>query len=78
MLLPIVAAFLSGSVADGPRLAARPARPDFDAQQMVCRYEPEPSSRLARRKICRTAGEWAEERRLEQGNLRRNQYNGAQ
>ena len=78
MLVPVFLAFLSSTVADGPRLAARPARPDFDPEELVCRVEPEPSSRLARRKICRTAGEWAEEKRLEQGNLRRNQYNGAQ
>jgi hypothetical protein len=77
MLMPLVLALLAQS-GGGPRLAARPAPPGFDPRDMVCRYDREPGSRLARRKVCRTAAEWAELRRLERGNLERHQYNGAQ
>ena len=75
MLTTLVLAMLA---ANGPRLAVRPGRPDFRPDQLVCKFEREPSSRLAHRKVCRTAAEWEEERRIEQGNLRRQQYNGAQ
>ena len=75
MLMPIVLAMLATG---GPRLAVRPGRPDFDPDETICKMEREPSSRLARRKVCRTAAQWEEERRLERGNLFRHQYNGAQ
>lgn len=77
MLMPLVLALLAQS-GGGPRLAARPAPPDLDPRDTVCRYDREPGSRLARRKVCRTVAEWAEVRRLERGNLERHQYNGAQ
>ncbi len=78
MLVPLVIALLAQPVTGGPRLAARPGPPDFDPQQMICKYDREPGSRLARRKICRTAAQWEEERRLDRGSLVRHQYNGAQ
>lgn len=78
MLMPLVLAALAQSAISGPRLAARPAPPDFDPQETICKYDREPGSRLARRKVCRTAAEWEEERRLERGNLGRHQFNGAQ
>ena len=77
MLLPLALALLAPSAA-GPRLAVRPGPPDFDPGEMICKLEREPSSRLARRKVCRTAAQWEEERRIERGNLDRHQYNGAQ
>ena len=78
MLLPIALALLAQPIAGGPRLAVRPGPPDFDPEQPICRYDREPGSRLAYRKVCRTAAQWEEERRLERGNLNRNQFNGAQ
>jgi hypothetical protein len=78
MLTPLVLALLAPPLTGGPRLAARPAPPGFDPTEMVCKLEREPSSRLARRKVCRTAAQWEEERRIERGNLVRHQYNGAQ
>lgn len=78
MLLPLALALLAQPAAGGPRLAVRPGRPDFDPQETICTYEREPGSRLARRKVCRTAAEWEEERRVERGHLVRHQYNGAQ
>ena len=77
MLLPIALALLAQPLVGAPRLAVRPGPPDFDPQQMICKYDPEPGSRLARRKVCRTAAQWDEERRLERGHLDRNQFNGA-
>jgi hypothetical protein len=77
MLLPLALALLAPS-AVGPRLAVRPGPPDFDPAEMVCKFEREPSSRLVRRKVCRTAAQWEEERRIERGNLDRHQFNGAQ
>jgi hypothetical protein len=78
MLLPLALALLAQPVTGGPRLAVRPGPPDFDPEQMICKYDQEPGSRLARRKICRTAAQWEEARRLERGHLDRNQFNGAQ
>jgi hypothetical protein len=78
MLLPLALALLAQPVTGGPRLAARPAPPDFDPGETICRYDREPGSRLARRKVCRTAAQWEEERRVERGNLFRHQFNGAQ
>jgi hypothetical protein len=57
---------------------AKSAKPAFDPNRMICKYSSESSSRLARRKVCHTAGEWAEQRRLDQQYLRQNQKNGAQ
>jgi len=78
MLLPLALALLAQPVAGGPRLAVRPGPPDFNPQETICKYDREPGSRLARRKVCRTAAEWEEHRRLERGNLVRHQFNGAQ
>ena len=78
MLMPLVLALLAPSASGAPRLAVRPGPPDFDPAEMVCKLEREPSSRLARRKVCRTAAQWEEERLIERGNLVRHQYNGAQ
>ena len=78
MLMPFVLALLAPSAIGGPRLAARPERPGFDPSEMICRRDRAPGSRLAPRRVCRTAAEWEEERRVERGNLLRHQYNGGQ
>jgi hypothetical protein len=77
MLLPLALALLAPPGA-GPRLAVRPGPPDFDPTEIICRLEREPSSRLVRRKVCRTAAQWEEERRLERSNLVRYQFHGGQ
>ena len=77
MLMPLVLALLAPSAA-GPRLAVRPGPPDFDPAEIICKVEREPTSRLARRRVCRTAAQWEEHRRIERGNLVRHQFNGAQ
>ena len=59
--------------------ASSSSRPDkADPNRMVCKYVGEPGSRLQRRKVCQTAAQWAEQRRVEQQHLRQNQRNGAQ
>jgi hypothetical protein len=78
MMLPLVLALLAQPVTGGPRLAVRPGPQELDPQETVCRYDREPGSRLARRKVCRTAAQWQEERLVERGNLGRHQFNGAQ
>jgi hypothetical protein len=69
----IALALLAG--ADSPS-AAKPGK--SDPARMVCKYVGEPGSRLQRRKVCRTAAEWAEQRRQDQQYMRQNQRNGAQ
>jgi len=49
-----------------------------DPGRLVCKYVAASGSRLQRQKVCHTAAEWAEQRRIEQQYLRQNQRNGAQ
>ena len=73
MLTLIAIGLLSG--ADSP--SAKPAKA-YDPNRTVCRTIGDSSSRLQRKRVCQTAAEWAEQRRLEQQHLRQNQRNGAQ
>jgi hypothetical protein len=75
MIASLIAfALLAG--ADSSSSSAKPNK--SDPARMICRYIGEPGSRLQRRKVCQTAAEWAEQRRLDQQYLRQNQRNGAQ
>lgn len=75
MLTPVLAiAFLAGADATA---AARPARPRLDPNRMICKYSDEPGSRIQRRKVCHTAAEWAERKRIEFQHLLEKQFNGA-
>ena len=38
MLLPIALALLAQPLVGAPRLAVRPGPPEFDPQQMICKY----------------------------------------
>lgn len=67
----ILMALLAG--ADG-NIAAKPR---YDPNRVVCKYSDEPGSRIQRRKVCQTAAEWAERKRIEFQNLLEKQYNGA-
>jgi hypothetical protein len=48
-----------------------------DPNRMVCKYDLEPGSRLARRKVCLTAQQWREWKDAERLYLLRNQFNGS-
>jgi hypothetical protein len=45
--------------------------------RMICKYDREPGSRLARRKVCLTEAQWQEWRQTERLNLLRYQFNGS-
>jgi hypothetical protein len=70
-----VIALLAG--ADGTT-AARPNGAQYDPNRMVCKRTDAPGSRIQRRKVCHTAAEWAERKRIEFQNLLERQKNGAQ
>ena len=75
MLTTFVAfALLAGA---GGTTAAKPAKPGWDPDRVICKYDREPGSRLARRKVCLTASQWEEWQRTERLNLLRFQFNGA-
>jgi len=44
--------------------ALKDQRDSKDANRIVCKYEQDPGSKLAGRKICQPASEWAEQERL--------------
>lgn len=70
MLTPVVLiALLAGSAADTPRKAAS------DPNRLICKHSDEPGSRIQRRKVCATASEWAERKRIEMQNLLERQRN---
>ena len=76
MLAPVILiALLAGS---GAAAAERPRKADSDPNRMICKRTDEPGSRLQRRKVCATAAEWAERKRMEMQNLLEKQRNGAQ
>lgn len=75
MLTSVVAfALLAGS--EGLP-AVNLGKPRSEADRVVCRYDLEPGSRLARRKVCLTVAQWREWQLNERLNLLRNQFNGA-
>jgi hypothetical protein len=45
--------------------------------RVVCKYDKEPGSRLARRKVCLTVLQWKEWKESERLYLLRNQFNGS-
>lgn len=45
--------------------------------RMICKYDREPGSRLARRKVCLTRAQWEEWQQSERLYLLRNQFNGS-
>lgn len=76
MLVPVILiALLAGS---GAAAAERSGKAESDPNRMICKRTDEPGSRLQRRKVCATAAEWAERKRLEMQNLLEKQRNAAQ
>lgn len=65
------------AAADAPA-ADRPRKPAYDPNRMICKRSDEPGSRIQRRKVCATAAEWAERKRIEMQHLLEKQRNGAQ
>jgi hypothetical protein len=77
MLTTIVAFALLGSEGLPAVDLSEPRTRVRDPNRVVCKYSDEPGSRLQRRKVCQTAAEWAERKRIEFQNLLEKQYNGA-
>ncbi len=76
MLTPVILiALLAGADASA---ADKPRRQASDPNRMICKNTDEPGSRIQRRKVCATAAEWAERKRIEMQNLLEKQRNGAQ
>ncbi len=46
-----------------------------DPDRMICRSEPQIGSRLAKKKVCMTAQQWKEQRRLSRMEIDRTQSN---
>ncbi len=57
--------------------ADKPRSPGSDPNRMVCKQTDEPGSRIQRRKVCHTAAEWAERKRIEFQHMLEKQRNGA-
>ena len=74
LTLALLIAMLAGADATA---AATPRKPAYDPNRMICKRSDEPGSRLQRRKVCYTAAEWAERKRIEFQYLLEKQYNGA-
>ena len=70
----IAFALLAGS---GASPAAASTKAAWDPNRMICKYDLQPGSRLARRKVCLTASQWEDWQREERLNLLRKQFNGA-
>lgn len=76
MLTPVILiAMLAGSDAAA---ADKPRKPGYDPNRMICKRSDEPGSRIQRRKVCHTAAEWAERKRIEFQHLLEKQRNAAQ
>lgn len=75
MLTPVI---LIALVAGADSSAAdKPRKPASDPNRMICKNSDEPGSRIQRRKVCATAAEWAERKRIEMQNLLERQRNEA-
>ena len=51
--------------APSPSRNPRPADPRFDPNQLICRSEPDPGSRLMGHRRCLTRAQWVERSRLD-------------
>ncbi|HEX8571239.1 MAG TPA: hypothetical protein VF759_00655 [Allosphingosinicella sp.] len=70
----VVAGLLAGSEGlPAVNLGPNPSDPN----RMICKYDLQPGSRLAKRKVCLTSSQWAEWKQIERLNLLRYQFNGA-
>jgi hypothetical protein len=59
-----------------PPAPAKAANPAKDPNRIICEREDEIGSRLGGKKVCKTAADWAEERRLHRENLEKAQQMG--
>jgi hypothetical protein len=67
----VLIALLAGSAA----AADTPRKAESDPNRLICKHSDEPGSRIQRRKVCATASEWAERKRIEMQNLLERQRN---
>ena len=74
----MIASALAIDLLAGAGADAKPRKPGYDPNRMICKNSDEPGSRIQRRKVCATAAEWAERKRIEMQNLLEKQRNGAQ
>lgn len=70
-----VFALLAGS--EGLPAVPNLGKPQSRHDRMICKYDNEPGSRLARRKVCLTRAQWDEWQQSERLYLLRNQFNGS-
>jgi hypothetical protein len=76
MLTTIIAiSMLAGSEGLPAVNLGKPRSNNID--RVVCKYDREPGSRLAKRKVCLTVAQWREWKQNEQLYLLRNQFNGS-
>ena len=76
MLTTIIAfSLLAGS--EGLPAVNLGSKPRSNIDRVVCKYDREPGSRLAKRKVCLTVAQWREWKQNEQLYLLRNQFNGS-
>jgi hypothetical protein len=77
MLAPVLVIALLAGAGAGSDSAAGKSKVRGDPNRMVCKHTDEPGSRIQRRKVCHTAAEWAERKRIEFQHLLEKQHNGA-
>jgi hypothetical protein len=77
MLITIAAFALLADSEGLPAVNLGMPRSGSGIDRVVCKYDREPGSRLARRKVCLTVAQWREWKQNEQLYLLRNQFNGS-
>lgn len=77
MIAKLAAAVLAAGIAPAAAAQDQPSRRDAgDPNRMVCENIGETGSRLTRRRVCMTAQEWVEQRRLTRQGIERLQVRG--
>jgi hypothetical protein len=71
-----LAALMLSSPALALQAAAPAAKPAKDPNRIICEKEEVIGSRLGARKVCKTAAQWEEDRRLHREQLEKSQQQG--
>lgn len=59
MLKPSLAAALAAAtLMSGAALAADPAKPEAPKEKKICKYEGDTTTRISRKRVCKTQEEW--------------------
>lgn len=56
--LSLTAAFVAATLMSGAALAADSAKPQEPKDKKICKYEGATTSRISRKRVCKTAEEW--------------------